>query len=140
MAGLYLRWLKCDFEILRISLVGFIVMPEGVEMEPDLVCVITEWPEITCYRNIQVFLSFTNFYRCFNSSFLHLAKLMTDKLKTGNNGCSSGLFLPTPAMKRSFAKLCGAHTKAPMLAHFNPAKPICLETDASEFAIAGIIS
>jgi hypothetical protein len=43
-------------------------------------------------------------------------------------------------MIRSFAELCDALTKALVLAHFDPARPIHLETDASGFAIAGIIS
>jgi hypothetical protein len=39
----------------------------------------------------------------------------------------------------SFAELCNAFSKVLELAHFDPAWPICLETDASGFAIAGII-
>ncbi len=43
-------------------------------------------------------------------------------------------------MIQSFADLCNAFTKALVLAHFDPAGPICLKTDASSFAIAGIFS
>jgi hypothetical protein len=42
-------------------------------------------------------------------------------------------------MKQSYAELCDAFTKAPVLAHFDPAKPICQETDTLGFAITGII-
>jgi hypothetical protein len=42
-------------------------------------------------------------------------------------------------MKQSFAELCDSFTKAPVLAHFVPAKSINLATNASGFAIAGII-
>jgi hypothetical protein len=42
-------------------------------------------------------------------------------------------------MKKSIAELCNAFTMAPVLALFHPAKPFCLETEASRFAIAGII-
>jgi hypothetical protein len=139
-AGLYLKLSECQFEMQRISFVGFIVTPEGVEMELDRVRTIVEWPEPTCHHNIQVFLSFANFYRRFITSFSHLAKPITDMLKAGKNGPFSGPFLPTPAMKRSFTELHDAFTNAPVLAHFDPAKSICLETNASGFAIAGIIS
>jgi hypothetical protein len=138
-AGLYLKLSKCKFKMQLISYVGFIVTPEGVEMEPDRVRMITEWPEPTSHRDIQVFLGFANFYRRFISSFLPIAKPMTDMLKGGKNGRLSGPFLPTPAMMRSFVELCDAFTKAPVLAHFDPARPLRLETDASGFAIAGII-
>jgi hypothetical protein len=42
-------------------------------------------------------------------------------------------------MKWSFTEIRDAFTKAPMLAQLDPAKPICLETNASGFAIASII-
>jgi hypothetical protein len=44
----------------------------------------------------------------------------------------------TPAMKQSFADLRNAFTKALVQAQFVFARPICLETDAPGFAIAGI--
>jgi hypothetical protein len=40
----------------------------------------------------------------------------------------------------AFRKLKKAFTEAPILQHFNPHKPIILQTDASSFAIAGIIN
>jgi hypothetical protein len=64
---------------------------------------------------------------------------MTDILKGGKNDHVSGPFLPTLVMKRSFTELCNAFTKAFMQAHSDSAKPIHLETNASGFAIAGII-
>ncbi len=51
-AGLYLKLSKCEFEIQRISFVGFIVTPEGVEMKPDIVRMIAEWPEPASHRDI----------------------------------------------------------------------------------------
>ncbi len=102
-AGLYLKMSKCEFEMQRISFVGFIVTPEGVEMEPDRVRTIAEWPEPASHRDIQVFLSFANFYRRFISSFSRIAKPMTNMLKGGKNGRFSGPFLPTLAMIQSFA-------------------------------------
>jgi hypothetical protein len=64
-----------------ISFVGFIVTQEGVEMEPDVVQTIAEWPEPASHHIIQVFLSFANFYRRFISSFLSITKLMTEVLE-----------------------------------------------------------
>jgi hypothetical protein len=60
-AGFNLKLLKCEFIMQRISFAGFIVTPEAVEMEPNRIRTITEWPEPTCHYNIQVFLSFANF-------------------------------------------------------------------------------
>ncbi len=64
---------------------------------------------------------------------------MTDMLKGGKKGRFSGPFLPTLTMKRFFTELRDALTKASVLAHFDPAWPMCLETNALGFAIAGMI-
>ena len=40
----------------------------------------------------------------------------------------------------AFRKLKRTYTKAPILQHFEPAKTIILQTDASGFAIAGILN
>jgi hypothetical protein len=138
--GLFLKLSKCEFEMQLISFVRFIVTLKGIETKPDRVCTIAEWPEPTYHCDIQVFLSFANFDRCFISSLSCLAKLMTSMLKGGKNGRFSATFLPTLAMKQSFAELYDAFTKAPILAYFDPAKPIYLETNTLGFAITGIIS
>jgi hypothetical protein len=98
-AGLHLKLSKCEFEMQQISFVRLIVTPEGVEIEPDRVRTITEWPEPTCHCRIQVFLSFANFYRRFINSVSHLAKLMTDMLKGEENDNFSRTVLSTLAMK-----------------------------------------
>ncbi len=114
-------------------------MPEGVKIEPDRVQIILEKLKPASHRNVQVFLSFANLYKHFISSFLLLSEPMADILKGGKNLCFSGPFIPTLAMRQSSAQLREAFTKTPVLAHFDLAKPISLETDASEFAIVGII-
>jgi hypothetical protein len=137
--GCYLKLLKCKFKMQQISFIGFVVMPECVEMELARVRTIAMWPEPTCHHDIQVFLGFANFYRRFISSFSCLTKSITDMLKEGNDGHFLGPFLPTLAMKQSFAGLCNTFTKALMQAQFDLVKPICFKSNASEFAIAGII-
>ncbi len=64
---------------------------------------------------------------------------MTATLKGGKEGKIFGLFQPTPEMKEAFWRLQSEFTKAPVLAHFDYKRPIRLETDASGFAIVGII-
>jgi hypothetical protein len=60
---LYLKLSKCEFNAKQIGFVGFIVTPEGVEIEPDSIKTVTKWPLPKSYRNIQVFLGFANFYQ-----------------------------------------------------------------------------
>jgi hypothetical protein len=41
-AGIYLKLSKCEFNTKRIGFVSFIVIPHGVEMEPDRSKTVTE--------------------------------------------------------------------------------------------------
>jgi hypothetical protein len=139
-AGLNLKLSKWVLKMQRISFIGFIVMLEGVELEPDKVCIIATLPEPTCHCDIQDFLGFASFERSFICSFLHLIKLMTDMLKGEKNSYFLGPFLPTLVMKLSFAELHNVFTKVPVLAHFHPAKRIRLETDVFRFTVTNIDS
>ncbi len=65
---------------------------------------------------------------------------MTVMLKGSKEGKIFGPLEPTPDMKEAFQRLQAKFTMALVLAHLNFDKLICLETDASGYAIAGIIA
>jgi hypothetical protein len=139
-ASLYLKLRKCEFNAKESGFVWFIITPEEVRMEKDRIATIEEWPMLDSHRNIQVFLGFANFYRRFIKSFSWIVQPMTAMLIGGKEGKIFGPFKPTTEMQEAFRHLQSKFTKAPVLALFDYERPICLETDASGFAIAGIIS
>jgi hypothetical protein len=139
-AGLYLKLRKCEFNAKEIGFVEFVITPEQVRMEEDRIAIIKEWPMPKCHRDIRVFLGFANFYKRFIKGFSRIVRPMTAMLKEGKEGKIFGPFEPTLEMKEAFWRLQSEFTKAPVLAHFDYERPIRLETDASGFAIAGIIS
>ena len=65
-----------------------------------------------------------------------MAKGITDLLKGG----SKGVVMWTDEANNAFRKLKTAFITAPILRHFDPALEIRVETDASGFAIVGILS
>jgi RNase H-like domain found in reverse transcriptase len=60
-------------------------------------------------------------------------------LKKSKDSKKSGLFWLIEPVKEAFRVLKEAFTKAPILLHFDPSKPIRLVTDISEFTICGIL-
>ena len=58
----------------------------------------------------------------------------------GKQGKFTGPFLFLDEARSAFVKLKEKFSSTPMLTHFNPEKAVHLETDASAFAIAGILS
>jgi hypothetical protein len=82
-----------------------------------------------------VLLGFTNFYRRFIRKYARVTTPISDLLKN-----SPGKWEWTRAAELAFRKLKKAFSEAPIHQHFDPAKPIILQTDASGFAIAGILN
>jgi hypothetical protein len=87
-----------------------------------------------------VFLGFANYYRRFIAGFSKIAAPLSESLKGMKNGKKTGPFTYTDEATSVFRRLREAFTRAPVLQHFDPEKLIKLETDASGFAIAGILS
>ena len=85
-----------------------------------------------------MFLGFANFYRRFIHGYSRVAMGLSDLLKGG--GKFGNQFVWTREAASSFEKLKTAFTTAPILRHFDPALRIRVETDASGFAVAGMIS
>jgi hypothetical protein len=101
---------------------------------------IDTWKEPGIYREIQVFLGFANFYRRFIHQYSKKAAPMTDLLKDIKNRRKSGKFEWPEQAARVFRELREAFTKDPLFRHFDPNQPIRMETDASRFAVAGILT
>ena len=135
---LYVNLDKCEFDTERVEFLGFVISPDGVSMEESRVTAIKEWPTPKSVREVQVFLGFANFYRRFIYAYSRVAKGLTDLLKGGDK--AGRAFIWTKEAAEAFDKLKTAFTTAPILRHFDPALRILVETDASGFAVAGMIS
>ena len=51
-AGLYVKLEKYEFHVQKVSFLGFIVLSEGISMDPECICIITEWPVPESVLNI----------------------------------------------------------------------------------------
>jgi hypothetical protein len=120
----------------KVGFLGFVVSPDGIEMEADRIATIEDWPTPKSVKNVQVLKGFTNFYRRFVKKYAKVTAPISDLLKKE----ASGKWEWTQYAETALQKLKRAFTEAPILQHFNPEKPITLKTDASGFAIAGILN
>lgn len=133
-ADLFANIAKCNFASRKVEFLGFVVGTEGVSADPKKVATITDWPQPTTVRELQVFLGFANFYRRFIAGYARATAGLTELLK------SKPTFEWTEEAESAFQSLKTRFSSAPILRHFDPALPIRLETDASQFAVAGILS
>jgi hypothetical protein len=139
-AGLYAKPSKCAFYQDQVEFLGFVISSKGVSIDPRRVTDITSWEVLKTFRDIQVFLGFCNFYRRFIRNYSRIALPLTALLKGSKNGRKLGQVNLTLVERLAFRRLIAAFQSAPLLRYFDPSKPIRLETDASDGAMAGILS
>ncbi|SOV06846.1 uncharacterized protein UDID_17938 [Ustilago sp. UG-2017a] len=133
---LFAKLSKCEFHTRTVEFLGYIIKPTGIEMDPEKVRTVKEWPMPASIHDIQWFLGFANFYRRFIAHFARIAKPLTSLVKPTER--FKRFELPEEA-QQAFHKLIQAFTTAGVLQHFDYHLPTRLETDASDFAIAGVL-
>ena len=60
---------KCHFSEDTVKHLSFILSKDRLKMDPSKVQTIQDWPEPCKVKDVQSFLSFANFYRCFISNY-----------------------------------------------------------------------
>ena len=137
---LYANPKKCQFLIREVEFLGFIVSTEGVAMDKSRIDTIQNWPRPKTYHEVQVFLGFVNFFRRFIRYYSRLAAPLTGLLQGSVQGRKSGPLEWGEREEHAFRQLRDAFTEVPILRHFDPTKRTRIETDASDYAVAGILS
>ncbi|KAK3515731.1 hypothetical protein QTP70_030176, partial [Hemibagrus guttatus] len=66
---LYVKPEKCEFHATQVQFLGFIVEPGCIQMDPQKVQAVTDWPTPSSVKEVQRFLGFANFYRKFIKNF-----------------------------------------------------------------------
>ena len=103
-------------------------------MSDNKVKIIQDWPEPKKVKDIQSFLGFTNFYCQFIFNYSDIVIPLT---------CLTQKDIPwkfDPSCQDAFNSLKKAFTSAPILTHWIPNAQLIVETDASDYALAAILS
>ena len=132
--GLYAKPEKCAFHQDRVEFLGYILSAQGLTMASDKVQVICDWPEPRKVKDVQSFLGFANFYRRFIHNFSDITIPLTRLMR------KSAAFVFGDREHSAFEALKEAFCTAPVLTHWVPDRPITIETDASDYALAAILS
>jgi hypothetical protein len=128
---------KCVFDAKEVPFLGFLVSGTGLRTDPEKAKAIVDWPRPASVKEVQQLLGLWNFYRRFIPGYAAIVAPITDLLK----GKSKEIRW-LEAQAAAFVKITVLFTsgKTPILRHYDPSRPALVETDASDFAIAGILS
>ena len=80
--GLFANLKKCWFYKDKIQFLGYVVSSQGIRIKDERIKAIKNWPEPKSVRDIQVFISFVNFYQYFIQGFSKIAAPLTLMVKT----------------------------------------------------------
>ena len=79
--GLYANLKKCRFHKDEVRFLGFVISRNNIRIEEERINVVKKWLYLESVRDIQVFISFANFYRRFIKGFNKVVAALTAMLK-----------------------------------------------------------
>jgi hypothetical protein len=130
---LYLRPEKYEFEKTKIEYLGIIISHNKVEMDPVKIAGVADWLMPSNKKEVQSFVSFVNFYRCFIPGFSHHAHTLF------NLTMKDVRFIWGLPQEDSFMKLKELVTSALVLILPDDDLPFRLEADGSGIATGVVL-
>ena len=133
-AGLHVKPEKCIFHSESVKYLGVVVFRQGIEMDSTKVEAIQDWKTPRSCTEVREFLGFANFCRRFIRDYSRVVHPMVSLTK---KDC---IFLWDDSCEEAFRILNLAFTSVPILRHYDPECETIVETDASDYVSAGVLS
>ena len=127
---------KSVFHVDTVEFPRYIVRKDRVTMSKKKVERIWSWKGPRSVKDVEIFIGFANFQRWLIENFSKLCKPIPDTLKTKGD---KKLWSWGPEKDKAFEKLNQRFTSAPIVEHFYPDGKTVIETDASDFTLAGTL-
>ena len=124
---------KCTFCTDRVSFLGYVVTPQGIEVDQAKVEAIHSWPVPCTVTQVRSFLGLAGFYRRFVKDFSTIAAPLHELTKKG------ATFTWAAAQQDAFNTLKDKLTHAPLLQLPDFNKTFELECDASGIGLGGVL-
>jgi len=121
---------------------GLIISTKGISIDEDKVETVRNWSKEKKTENgrlnnlfeVQQFLGFCNYYRRFIPKYSEKAEPLTRLTKKDEP------FVWGSEQQLAFEMMVTAFTTAPALRHFDHERDVIIETDASDYVSAGVLS
>ena len=124
---------KCELFQKFVEFLGRVVGPDGLEIGSADVEQVAQWEEPTNIKELQRFLGLVNYHRSFIPDYAHISNALYQMV-------GSKEFRWELEHEEAFRKLKESLVNPPILTLPNSTDPFILDTDASDFAIGGVLS
>jgi hypothetical protein len=132
-ARLFANLKKCTFCTDQVAFLGYVVTPQGIEVDEAKIEAIKSWPIPASLTQLQSFLGLVVFYQRFMRDFSTIAASLIDLTK------KSVSFHWGATQDQVFHTLIDKLTHAPLLQLPNFGNTFELECDASGIGIGGVL-
>jgi hypothetical protein len=133
-ANLKLKPSKCKFFQKQVSFLGHVISEKGVSCDPKKISAVIDWPQPENKTQIKSFLGLVNYYRPYIPDCAEICQPLTELTK------KKVRFRWNDECEKAFNLLKSKLTESPVLAYPSRDGIFILETDASAFGIAAILS
>ena len=130
---LYVKREKCSFAQERINFLGHVIECGRIGMEEGKIAAIRDWAMPKSVSELRSFLGLANYYRRFVEGFSKRASPLTELLKKDVH------WNWDPECQTAFDGLKQALMEGPLLGIADVTKPFEVETDASDYALGGVL-
>ena len=140
--GLKLKPKKCKLFRTEVEFLGRVVSAQGMTADPGKVQTVLDWPVPKTVRQVRQFLGFASYYREFQEKFAEVTQPLQAIVNkaTENQVRRRAPIIWTPECELAFQKVKHALCTAPLLHYPTRDDPFILDTDASGWAMAGVLS
>jgi hypothetical protein len=133
-AGLHLKPEKCEFHQQEVKYLGLIISTEGIKLDPEKIRTMQDWEPPSNLKDVRAFLGFANFYRRFVHNYSRIVQALTFLT------CKGVPFSWSMEQQMGFDTLKATFTSAHLLARVDPDWDVIVETDASDYVSASVLS
>jgi hypothetical protein len=125
---------KCEFHVFETKFLGMIIERDEIRMNLAKIQVIVKWENSRHLKEVQIFLSFINFYKRFIEEFFKLVKSLVNLTR------KKQIFEWSSACETVFQNLKKKVTKAFVLIYFRLDLKIFFECDSFDYVFERILS
>ena len=131
--GLRLKPEKCFFGLSEITYLGHVISADGVKPTEKNVNAIAQFSEPKSVKDVRAFVGLCSYYRRFVPNFAQIANPLTELTK------KNVTFVWGTEQQKAFDSLKSALMSSPVLAHYDPDKPLEIRTDGCGIGLGVVV-